>query len=144
MGMQPRRVFGLYATRGAAEVARERLVRRGLLPQQLTMLQQDRDESTGNAGVDRDDVLFEMLRGGAVGAVSGMAAGIVLGGIVALALPVFPALASILPEATMLLLAWAAAIGSVPGGIAGGFAASRNRKGNVADLLGVTLARGEV
>lgn len=131
-------VLGLYATRGAAESAREQLVERGMRPAQLMLLQPGADGRSAEMPATDDDVLYEALREGALGAVIGLLAGLV----VATALKLMGS--GIFEEDPLfgmrLLMGWGAAVGGFVGAAAG----ARRRKRTVADLLSVSLACGYI
>jgi hypothetical protein len=132
------RVLGLYATRGAAEMARERLVAQGMQPGQLMLLQPGADGSRAEARATDDDLLYETLREGALGATIGLLAGLLLAAVLKLldvgffdADPLF---------GMRLFMGWGAAIGGFVGAAAG----ARRRKHTVADLLRISLAGGYI
>lgn len=132
------RVLGLYETVGAAELARERLVQRGLPAVQLTVLQPGRDGMSRERRPDSDDVLLEMLRDATYGGIVGVLVG--LAGIAALELARDNLFESMLGLSTLIILGWSVSIGAFVGAAVG----ARSRKGSVADLLKVSLASGHI
>ena len=132
------RVLGLYETRAAADSARERLIQRGLPAAQLKMLQPGRDGANPETRPDSDDVLYEMLRDAALGALIGVVVGIA--GTVALVIARSSLFDSGPVLGTLIMIGWSASIGAFVGAAAG----ARSRKGDVADLLRISLASGHV
>lgn len=132
------RVLGLYKTRGAADVARQRLLDQGLPASQLVMLQPGRGALSREVRADSDDVLREMLRVGALGALLGAITGaLVTGVLMAIGIGLFDTNA--MPGALIMI-----SNGIAVGGLVGAIAGARNRRGEVADFLKSALDQGKV
>ncbi len=131
------RVLGLYATRAAAESARDRLAQRGLPLEQIKILEHGRGGAR-RARADSDDVLYEMLREGLIGTLIGTLVG--AAGTIALAVAKAGLFASSPVLGTLIMLGWGASIGGFVGAAAG----ARSSKGDVSDLINISLANGHV
>lgn len=130
------RVLGLYATRAAAESARDRLVQRGLPPEKVKILESRRDGAETKA--DSDDVLKEVLRQGAIGTAVGTLAG--AAGTIALAAASISLFIASPVLAALSMLGWGASLGGIVGAAAG----AQSSKGDVSDLVKDALAGGHV
>jgi hypothetical protein len=132
MNTFPQRVSGLFETRGGAEVARERLMRSGLLPVQLTMIQPGRN-GVSCANPAHDDRIQQVLRNGAIGGMIGTAIGTAVVFLLAITDAALMVADPVL--ATLIMICWSAALGGCIGAVSG----ARNRKGDISDLLNVPL-----
>lgn len=132
------RVLGLYATRAAAESARDLLAQRGLAPEKIKILETERDSLGRAVKADSDDVLKEMLRDGAIGTAVGTLAGAV--GTVALAAANISLFIASPVLGTLSMLGWGASLGAIVGAVAG----AENSKGDVSDLVKNALESGHV
>jgi hypothetical protein len=69
------RVLGIYETRAAADAASVDLVRLGVAPENVKVLEPGLAGAMPEAPADSDDVLKEMFRQGAIGTALGTLAG---------------------------------------------------------------------
>ena len=132
------RVFGLYATRAAAESARDLLAQHGLAPEKIKILEAGRDGPGREAEADSDDVLKEMLRDGAIGTAVGTLAGAI--GTAALAAANISLFIANPVLGTLAMLGWGASTGAIVGAVVG----AENSKGDVSDLVKNALENGHV
>lgn len=132
------RVLGLYATRAAAEAARDLLAQRGLAPEKIKILETERDSLGQAVKADSDDVLKEMLRDGAIGTAVGTLAGAI--GTAALAAANISLFIANPVLGTLAMLGWGASTGAIVGAVVG----AENSKGDVSDLVKNALENGHV
>lgn len=131
------RVLGLYKTRGAADTGRQQLLDRGLPSAQLVMLQPGFGALSREVCADSDDVLYEVLHAGVLGALVGMVVGAIATGVLmAVGIGLFDSNAM---AGAVIMVSNGLAVGGLVGAIAG----ARNRRGHIADLLKGALAQGQ-
>jgi hypothetical protein len=138
MGNYLHRILGLYAARAEAESVFEQLVRRGIPPEKITILEPGRGDGNEEAKADSDDVLKELLREGAIGAAVGTLAG--AAGTIALAAANITLFIASPVLGALYLLGWGASLGGFVGAVAG----SQRIKGDVSDLVRDALRSGHV
>jgi hypothetical protein len=132
------RVLGLYETHGGAALAREQLLLAGFLPAQLTLLQPGSSGLSRETHVDSDDVRYEILRHAQIGALIGTLIG--FAGTVALIMANGHLFDTGPVLGTLIMVGWSASIGGFAGAVIG----ATGHRGDVADLLSVSLASGHI
>lgn len=131
------RVLGLYKTRSAADSGRQRLLDQGLPLSQLVMLQPGFGALSREVCADSDDVLYEVLHVGVLGALVGMVVGAIATSVLmAVGIGLFDSNAM---AGAVIMVSNGMAVGGLVGAIAG----ARNRRGHIADLLKGALAQGQ-
>jgi len=132
------RVLGFYAMRSVAESVSDLLIRHGVPAGKLIILEPDQDGASLETKADSDDVLKELLRGGAIGTLVGALAG--AAGTVALAIANISLFIASPVLGALYLIGWGASLGAFIGAVAG----SQSSKGDIADLVRDALASGQV
>lgn len=132
------RVLGLYATRATAQSASDQLVQRGMLPENVKILESGRDGAGQETKADSDDVLKEMLREGAIGTAVGTLAG--AAGTVVMAVANISLFMASPVVGALSMLGWGASLGAIVGAVTG----AKSSKGDVSDLVKDALASGHV
>ncbi|NMM36561.1 MAG: hypothetical protein HHJ09_03475 [Glaciimonas sp.] len=132
------RVLGIYATRTAAESASARLIERGMLAENVKILEPGSSSGGDDAKADSDDVLKEMLREGAIGTAVGTLAG--AAGTIAMAAANVSLFVASPVVGALSMLGWGAALGGTVGATVG----AKRSKGEVADLVKDALANSHV
>ncbi len=132
------RVLGLYVTKGDADSVVVRLGEVGVPASRVPVIEPGVGDGSVRAMVDSDDVLQELLRGGAIGTAVGSLTG--AAGSIALAAANISLFVASPVLGALYLIGWGASLGGLVGAMAG----TQADKGNIADLIKDALAGGYV
>ena len=132
------RVVGLYVSRQDASLVVARLDSVGVPASKIRVIEPDIGDGSPRATSDSDDVLQELLRGGAMGTAVGTLTG--AAGSIALAAANISLFVASPVLGALYLIGWGASLGGLVGAMAG----TQVDKGNIADLIKDALAGGYV
>ena len=132
------RVVGLYVVRSDADPVVARLDELGVPPSKIRVIEPGFGNGSPRAAPDSDDVLQELLRGGAIGTAVGTLTG--AAGSIALAAANISLFVASPVLGALYLIGWGASLGGLVGAMAG----TQADKGDIADLIKDALAGGYV